>query len=267
MIFSELKILPADLLEPYMNGFDKSVQTKFEALKDSELSTSTFSFYTSVSAVFSSKIEGEPIELDSYIKHKSLGAHFLPDYTRKIDDLYDACLFAQTNHLAPETISGAHRLLTKHILQPAQQGKFRSGNMFVITPDGKIEYVAASPNIVEVEMDKFYADLDVLLRTKLSFAEVFFYASLIHLMFVKIHPFEDGNGRTARLLEKWFLAEKLGAKAWFVQSEKYYYEQHQAYYRNIRALELEYDFLNFSEALPFLRMLGNSLGGEIKSKK
>jgi Fic family protein len=28
-----------------------------------------------------------------------------------------------------------------------------------------------------------------------------------------------GNGRTARLLEKWFLAEKLGAKAWFVESE------------------------------------------------
>jgi Fic family protein len=259
MMFSELKILPADLLEPYMNGFDESVQAKFEALKDSELSTTAFSFYTSLSAVFSSKIEGEPIELDSYIKHKSLGAHFLPDYTRKIDDLYDAYLFAQTHRLTSHSISQAHKLLTRHILQPAQQGKFRSGNMFVITPEGKIEYVAASPNIVEVEMDKFYADLDVLLRTKLSFAEVFFFASLIHLVFVKIHPFEDGNGRTARLLEKWFLAEKLGAKAWFVQSEKYNYEQHQNYYNAIRMLGLEYHLLDYKASMPFLCMLSKAI--------
>jgi len=31
-----------------------------------------------------------------------------------------------------------------------------------------------------------------------------FFAALIHLVFVKIHPFDDGNGRAARLLEKWF---------------------------------------------------------------
>ncbi|MCU0432562.1 MAG: Fic family protein [Bacteroidia bacterium] len=261
MRFTELQILPVDLLEPYMNGFDELVQTKFEALKDSELSIDSFSFYTSVSAVFSSKIEGEPIELDSYIKHKRLGAHFLPDYTRKIDDLYDAYFFAQTNSLTPATISGAHALLTKHILQPAQQGKFRNGNMFVITSEGKIEYVAALPGQVEGEMQKFYNDLQTLLVGELAFAEVLFFASMLHLIFLKIHPFEDGNGRTARLIEKWFLAEKLGAKAWFVQSERFYYAHHQSYYNNIRVLGLEYDLLNYSSALPFLSMLPQSVMG------
>ncbi|MDR0711336.1 MAG: Fic family protein [Prevotellaceae bacterium] len=29
---------------------------------------------------------------------------------------------------------------------------------------------------------------------------------------VSIHPLNGGNGRTARLLEKWFLAKKLGRK-------------------------------------------------------
>ncbi len=45
---------------------------------------------TSVSAVYSSKIEGEEIELDSFIKHRRGGVKYRADYTRKIDDLYDA---------------------------------------------------------------------------------------------------------------------------------------------------------------------------------
>jgi len=67
------------------------------------------------------------------------------------------------------------------------------------------------------------------------------------------------NGRSARLLEKWFLSQKLGYKAWFVQSEKYYYTQHDAYYNNIRALGLEYPTLNYIKALSFLLMLPKSV--------
>ncbi|MBW4889716.1 Fic family protein [Mucilaginibacter sp. HMF5004] len=88
---------------------------------------------------------------------------------------------------------------------------------------------------------------------------MFFFASLIHLVFVKIHPFNDGNGRTGRLIEKWFLAQKLGDKAWFIQSEKNYYQQHQTYYNNLRALGLEYPELDYDKALLFLLMLPGAL--------
>ncbi len=228
-------------------------------MHDSELSIETFSFYTSISAVFSSKIEGENIELDSYIKHKRLGAHFLPDYTRKIDDLYDAYLFAQKSTLAANNLSQAHAIITKHILQKMQQGKLRKGNMFVVTKDGRIEYVAASPDKVEAEMKKLYADISTLLKAELTFSEVLFFAAMLHLVFVKIHPFEDGNGRTSRLLEKWFIAQKLGIQAWFIQSERLYYNQHQTYYNNIRKLGLEYEELDYSQALSFLQMLPQSI--------
>jgi len=257
---STLKIIPTTLLEAYKKGFSKTVQQHFEDLQESELSTGTFSFYTSVSAVFSSKIEGEEIELDSFIKHKRLGVHYQPDYTQKIDDLYSAYEFAANSKLTHENLLQAHALLTKNILHPGQQGKLRTGNMFVITDDGKIEYVAATPDKVAPEMQKLYIDIETLIGAGLDFAEVLFYASMLHLVFVKIHPFEDGNGRTGRLLEKWFIAQKLGAKAWFVQSEKYYYSHHQTYYNNIRKLGLEYDELDYNQALPFLQMLSGSVG-------
>ncbi len=254
-----LEIIKTELLKAFQEAIPKDLQEKFDSLKDAELSTPGFSFYTSVASVFSSKIEGENIELDSFIKHKRDGIPFQPDYTKKIDDLYGAYLFAQQNSLNEKNIKEVHKLLGKHIVETSWQGKYRIQNMYVASDDGKIEYVAALPYIVSTEMQKFNIDLKVLLESTLSIEEVFYYAAMLHLMFVKIHPWNDGNGRSARLLEKWFVAQKLGEKAWFIQSEKMYYTHHQAYYRNLRLLGLEYEFLDYTKALPFLLMLPNSL--------
>lgn len=257
----QFEILPVKLLDEYLSKIDRSIRDKFDELKESELSADAFSFYTSVSVVFSSKIEGEEIELDSYIKHKKWGVKFLPDHTQKIDDLYDAYQFAQKSELNSMTVMQAHALLTRHILQEPQRGTIRSGNMYVTTPDGKIEYVACPPGMVKTELDKLYRDIALLLEAELSFEEILYFSAMIHLVFVKIHPLDDGNGRTARLLEKWFFAQKLGDKAWFVQSEKYYYDQHQLYYKNIRVLGLKYELLDYDKALSFLLMLGEGIIG------
>ncbi|WP_198652048.1 Fic family protein [Chitinophaga deserti] len=241
---------------------EQALSEAFNALVDAEISNAGFSFYTSVASVYSSKIEGADIELDSYIKHKRFGVKFQPDYTRKIDDLYATYQFIKDAPFDRATLVDAHKLLTRHILPASTQGKFRNQNMYVTTADGRIEYVAASPFSVVTEMEKLYADITTLQAAQLSITETFFFASMIHLVFVKIHPWADGNGRSARLLEKWFLAVKLGEKAWFVQSEKYYYEHHRAYYDNIRALGLEYETLDYSKAGPFTRMLTAAVMGD-----
>ncbi|OAQ39601.1 hypothetical protein A5893_08395 [Pedobacter psychrophilus] len=255
----EFKIIPINLLNEYTSKLNPHVFEKFNQLEDSDLSIEIFSFYTSVSAVFSSKIEGENIDLDSFIKYKRFGNEYLPDYTQKIDDLYEAYIFAMKNIINEKNLNLTHSLITKHILKKTQQGKFRTNNMFVVTKDGKIEYVATAPEKVKEEMRKFYSDLKILLVQELTFGEVLYYAAMIHLVFVKIHPFNDGNGRMARLIEKWFIAQKLGEKAWYVQSEKNYYDLHQTYYQNIRKLGLDYEELDFEQSLSFLLMLPNAI--------
>ena len=253
-----LKIIQSHLLKQYLEQIG-DIREKFEALKDAEISTNTFSFYISVASVFSSKIEGENIELDSYIKHKGMGISFQPDYTKKTDDLYNAYLFAQGNKLTAANIGEAHRLLAQNIVADSYQGRLRTQNMYVTTDDGRIEYVAVSPFELKEEMDKFYHDVALLVKLKMTIREVFYYAAFIQLVFVKIHPWNDGNGRSARLLEKWFIAQHLGEKAWYLQSEKNYYLQHQTYYQNIRKSGLGYSELDYSKALPFLLMLPKSL--------
>ncbi|HVI47632.1 MAG TPA: Fic family protein [Chitinophaga sp.] len=256
----QLQIVNDDLLQQFRDKVDaKALATAFSALEDAELSNADFSFYTSVASVYSSKIEGEPIELDSYIKHKRFGIELQPDYTKKIDDLYLAYQFAKDHVPTRENIPKVHSILAKHIVSQNWHGRFRNQNMYVTADDGRIEYVAASPFIVNTEMEKLYNDIEILLKQQLDIQEAFYFASMIHLIFVKIHPWNDGNGRSGRLLEKWFLAQHLGPKAWFIQSEKYYYLHHQEYYNNIRLLELEYDILDYSAALPFTMMLSKGL--------
>jgi Fic family protein len=79
----------------------------------------------------------------------------------------------------------------------------------------------------------------------------------LHLIFLNIHPLNDGNGRTARLLEKWFLASKIGDFAWQIPSEKYYFENKWEYYHNLQRMGLEYGELDYNKAIPFLKMLGS----------
>lgn len=79
----KLEIIKTQMLEDYLKVVPNDLAISFEALKDADISTDKFSFYTSVASVFSSKIEGEDIELDSYIKHKKFGIEFLADYTKK----------------------------------------------------------------------------------------------------------------------------------------------------------------------------------------
>jgi Fic family protein len=108
--------------------------------------------------------------------------------------------------------------------------------------------------------DLLWNDIELLLKNeKLSHQEIFYYASFIHLILVNIHPFEDGNGRAGRLIEKWFIAQKLEEKAWFLQSELYYYKHVNDYYKNLNRLGIFYEQLDYSKALPFLLMSAEAL--------
>lgn len=248
------KILTDKLLDDYTKAVTESPLDKIDKLKKIEMPVDYFQFYKSVSSVYSSKIEGVDIDFDSYFKHKFLKVKFKPGYTRKADDLYSAYDFIDNNRLTLENVQKTHSILSKNLLPKSQQGLIRNNPMFVFNSDDKIEYVAASPGIVKSELDRLFHDIDSLLHTDLNPFEIFYYASLLHLVFVKIHPFQDGNGRIARLIEKWFLIEKIGQKATSVQLEKNYYKRLNDYYSNIRKIGLEYDDLDYSKCLDFLLM-------------
>jgi Fic family protein len=101
-------------------------------------------------------------------------------------------------------------------------------------------------------------DIYELLKSELNISEILYHASLIHLKFAHLHPFMDGNGRIARILEKWFLSAQINSTFWFAPTEKYYKENLQDYYKNLN-LGVNYYELDYDKCLPFLEMLPNAL--------
>lgn len=258
----EFKILTADLLERYRKALKESPGERLDKIKKFDMPVDYFQFCKSVSSVYSSRIEGEEIEFDSFFKHKFLNVQFKPDYTRKADDLYAAYDFIDNHEITLKNLRKAHSILTSNILPASQQGLLRTNPMFVINSDDKIDYVAADPSMVKKEIGKLFDDISLLLETELDSYEIFYYAAMIHLFFVKIHPFQDGNGRAARLLEKWFLLQKIGPKAVAIQLERNYYLHFKDYYQNIRKIGLEYHELDYSKSLDFLLMTVNGIETE-----
>ena len=259
-----MKKLTSNYFETYSTMLDVNIEEAFAQVKQRDWTAESFRFYTAVSVMSSSRIEGEQMEIDSYLKHKLQNIEYLPDLTEKPNDLFEAYEFARDNKLSLPNFYEVHRIATKHLLPEGQRGVIRTGNMLIMEQQTqRVQYEAAMASVVKNEFEKFWEELNELIQQKLSTNQIFYFASLIHLVFVKIHPFNDGNGRTGRLLEKWFLNTMLGEKAWYIGSEHYYYKNIKNYYNSLARVGLFYEELNYDKAIPFLLMLPNCLNQDL----
>ena len=256
-----MKILENTYLKEYKKAIDVDLPSLFDTIDFSNKKID-LSYRIKASAVFSSNIEGNTIDLNSYMNSTIGKQNFKPKKEiQEIEDLIKAYEFAKNNKLNEKNLLQAHKLLGSTILIKDKQGIYRNDKMGVFDNTGLV-YLAIEPQFVEEKIKELFKDINTLQKKALSIEELFYYAALLHLKFVHIHPFWDGNGRTARLLEKWFLGEKINSRAWKIQSEKYYKEHLSDYYQYIN-LGVNYYELNYDKSIPFLTLLVNSLKDEL----
>ncbi len=252
-----MKITERKYLKEYSDKIGNQIPELVNKFDFSE-TKNDFEYLTKASAVYSSNIEGNSIDLNSYMNYELSKEKFkIGKEIEEIEQLIQAYEFAQTNSLNEKNLLKSHEILSKSLLIKSKRGKYRIEPVGVFGKSG-IAYLAVEPDFVEKYMKIFFEELSTLVNEKLTQEEVFYFASLIHLRFVHIHPFRDGNGRTARLLEKWFISEKLGKSFWEIPSEEYYKNNQQKYYNTIN-LGVNFYELNYDKCLPFLEMLPNCL--------
>ena len=91
-------------------------------------------------------------------------------------------------------VLGLHRLITDRLIAKNRNGKFRFNPVCIENQDHELIYEGADANIVQREVEELLTWLE---ENQFSVNPVIL-AGILHLHFVAIHPFADGNGRTAR---------------------------------------------------------------------
>lgn len=255
-----LKFISSEYLDKYTSRCIIDWLKVFHKLRSkTSFTNEDFEYYLIASSLYSSKIEGNTLDANSFFRNRGNKSFPKRKEVQEIEDLVKAYKFASENNLNKTNFLKIHEILSKTLLPVNLRGKVRKEQVGVRDSTTlKPVYLAVEPQFVHEELSKLFSDISELLKRELSYKEVFYYASMIHLWTAKIHPFMDGNGRSARLLEKWFLVSKLGLSAWSINSEKYYWDNRPDYYQNI-ALGFNYYALYWDRCLPFLLMLPEAL--------
>ncbi|MBI1316147.1 Fic family protein [bacterium] len=255
-----LHLISSDYLELYASGCVKNGFGVIGLLQSkSAFNADDFEYYLIASSLYSSKIEGNTLNANSFFRYRGNKNLSKSKEVQEIEDLAKAYKFASENPLNQRNFLKTHQILSKKLLPAGLRVRVRKDQVGVRDSKTlKPVYWAVEPHLVNQELLKLFNDIQTLLESDLSETEVFYCASMIHLWTALIHPFMDGNGRSARLLEKWFLASKLGIHAWSLNSEKYNWDHRPEYYQNI-ALGYNYYALYWDRCLPFLCMLPKAL--------
>ncbi|MFH1072107.1 MAG: Fic family protein [Nanoarchaeota archaeon] len=131
--------------------------------------------------------------------------------------------------LSRKFILTTHRMLMDHIIPDA--GGFRKKRVKITGS----EFLPPKPEDLDEEMDRFLSFYRFI-KKKYHPVEV---ASLVHIKFVQLHPFTDGNGRVARLLLN-FVLMKNGYLPLIIKDKN-----KEKYYTLLESTHEEKDYLSF----------------------
>lgn len=109
--------------------------------------------------------------------------------------------------LSKELLLEIHRQISDKTLEkPSDEGKFRDTNDIVISNNITGEVAHYPPDFTEIE--QIVCLLCTFTNNEDEFIHPIIKAIIIHFLISFLHPFVDGNGRTARSLFYWYMLKK-----------------------------------------------------------
>lgn len=261
-VLQDERLCRQKILPRYLDEFADAIEQYVRSLgKKKGASTKTgiadLGFLLDTAAVYSSNIEGNTLDFNSFLNSRMSPRKHRPKEAQEIEDLVSAYEYAKKHALTEKNILSAHKILSREFVALSRQGVYRKEPVGVFSRQGLV-YMAVEAHLVQGEMVAVFTVVSDLLNRKLTLAESFFWASWLHLMIALVHPFSDGNGRTARLCEKWFLATTLGDRAFGVASEECYWKNRPRYYSALK-LGVNYWEMDMGKAFPFFALLPGAL--------
>jgi Fic family protein len=179
------------------------------------------------SSVYSANIEGNTLTPDDVSNDESLEEK---NYERQeIDNIIKALSYLRDKNIS-EVIDMSyllhlHKLVMHKLIPESQAGKIRNQSSAIFDGSGNVVYMTPPPSEI---MQLLQELLEVINNENTYFPLI--KAPFAHLIFEKIHPFTDGNGRVGRLLLQAILAKHGYHFQWLLAYEEILAQKKQTYY-------------------------------------
>lgn len=174
------------------------------------------------SSLFSARIEGNSLEISDF----EFGSESEEEKKKEIFNIVQAINFIDKNIggnvITNDIILRLHALVLKNT--SSDTGRFRTEPSAIFNQAGVAVYMPPPPT----QISKLLDDLLAYINSEEIFSLVT--AFVAHLVFEKIHPFLDGNGRVGRLLISAILRSKSWDFTFAVPFEEYLDEHKNEYY-------------------------------------
>ncbi|MBI4096694.1 MAG: Fic family protein [Candidatus Levybacteria bacterium] len=173
------------------------------------------------SSLFSARIEGNPLKISDFEVGETE-----EEKKKEIFNIVNAVKFIDKNieksFITKDHILHLHSLVLRNISPDA--GRLRTEISAIFNESGVAVYMPPPPTQVLTLLNKLLAYVN----SKEKFPLIIAFAA--HLVFEKIHPFLDGNGRVGRLLISAILKSKGWDFSFTVPFEEYLDEHKDEYY-------------------------------------
>ncbi|MFH0947518.1 MAG: Fic family protein [Elusimicrobiota bacterium] len=197
-------------------------------------------------AYHSTSIEGNPLtlpEVEAIAKGEKV-----PAGEKSIQEVknYLAALnwfWKGKNKVTEENLLHLHKIITQNILEVEKVGTYKKKQNYVVDAKGTIIYIPPSPE----ETPTLVKDLITYIQNSKNVHPVIL-SAIAHHRLVSIHPFSDGNGRSARAFSIWLLYLNGFDTNHIFALDEYYSEDRKLYYTKIQqARELDNDLTYWIE--------------------
>ncbi len=190
------------------------------------------------SAVFSARVEGNPLTLEDFARSSETQKKL------EVNNILKAINFINAKpgkDISAKDILKLHEIVMKGLTEPENAGNFRKNMEAIFNEAGIAIYMPPPPRQVPILVEKLIKFIN---SRRERFIPI--KAALAHYAFEKIHPFLDGSGRVGRLLiQKILIQGGYGMKG-LLSIEEYIDKHRSEYYRMLEEPEKDAtDYLIF----------------------
>lgn len=193
------------------------------------------------SAHSSTAIEGNPLTLEQ-VSELAAGRDIMvrrkdkKEVLNYLEALEKIPEFAERKPFKLTDLLELHKLVTRDTLEnPADEGSFRNQQVAVVNrATGQIIFMPPTTDQVATLVEEY---LEWFNSEEADEIDPVLEAGLAHYELVRIHPFVDGNGRTARVMASVVLFKRAFDIKRFFALDDYYDQDRRAYYTALKTVD------------------------------